>query len=1095
MKQGILRHISLGIWLLCAGLLPGLAAPVPGQEPAKERQLTEALAELSKAYQVFFSYDASLLREVSVDFELRPGESLDSAVKRLLAETGFAYEHVDHRYFVIYKEDRRGRRGERRIKRKIAQISEIESRTGVRVMPGFSPGEVVTEVGRLQEQESLRAMETRVLGVKVDQTGVVTGKLVEASSGEPLAFAQVKVEGVASLATLTDKYGQYRLAKVPAGPQVLIITFIGYETLQVPVEVKPDQVNTVPVQAMKGGTVNLAEVVISRQARGQAAAINQQVNSNTIVNVISREKIQQLPDVNAAEAVGRLPGISISRSGGEGSQVTVRGVSPRFNSVTVNGQRLPGDGAGNRSIDLSLVASDVLEGVEVFKALTPDKDGDAIGGTVNLVTRTADEDPLARVQLETGYHSLIAGLGTYKGNVTLGRRFAGNRIGIVGTLTAHRADRSVDEFDGRYSVRGTVGGVQQVSPDNVFLTAVRETRDRINGSLTADYRLKNGRIVLDHFYSNTQRDILERGIRYSPVNSILSYTLNQENREVLLNSSQLRGEHDFQRFSLTWSASRSRVTNETPLSYGTSATQDGGWDGNFNYLTASVQEVPTGVDIRLEDAVDGNGLGWSNNFVADQDYTAQVDAKIPFFANQHLNGYFKLGGKVRDKNRSRSGDFYSAFDFRGSYSSAYLANYPDVRRRERVVYFDNFIDPSFTGYTFPQSENYVMPYAFDPARIRDHYETLQPVDSLWFRSLDPQFDQYTAHERISAAYAMGEINLGKDLMVLMGARFESTFNDYAGVVGFTRGTTGRQAQTRDTTGNITRQALLPMFHLRWNMTKALSLRLAATRSLSRPDFQNLAPFERIDYGQQQRRVLRGSLDLEIPTAWNYDAFLTHYSKYGLITLGGFYKVISDVDIQSEYRDFTGDRFTNPTYGFVLQNPINSPEPTTVYGGEFEVQANFTWLPRPFDGLILNGNISMIRSQAAYPDFLLTFPPPEFTPVIKDTIRYNRLQGQPNTLANLSIGYEKGGFSGRVSMNYQSNRFTFAGESAFLDRYVADFIRWDAVVTQKFGDHLMVLLSLININNQADLEYQGSPEYPTRNSPFGWITTLAVRYTF
>ena len=112
--------------------------------------------------------------------------------------------------------------------------------------------------------------------------------------------------------------------------------------------------------------------------------------SNTIVNVISKEKLQELPDQNAAESVGRLAGVSVYRDAGEGQRVTIRGISPRLNSITVNGERLPSTQEQDRSVDLSMISPEMLEGIELFKALRPDMDGDAVGGTVNFTIRKAD---------------------------------------------------------------------------------------------------------------------------------------------------------------------------------------------------------------------------------------------------------------------------------------------------------------------------------------------------------------------------------------------------------------------------------------------------------------------------------------------------------------------------------------------------------------------------------------------------------------------------------------------------------------------------------------------------------------------------------
>jgi TonB-dependent receptor len=288
-----------------------------------------------------------------------------------------------------------------------------------------------------------------------------------------------------------------------------------------------------------------------------------------------------------------------------------------------------------------------------------------------------------------------------------------------------------------------------------------------------------------------------------------------------------------------------------------------------------------------------------------------------------------------------------------------------------------------------------------------------------------------------------------------------------------------------------------MFHIKYTIIEGLSLRLAATKSLTRPDFMSLTPFERINYGGKgsESFVSRGSLDLKLPTAWSYDGFINYYSKYGLFSLGAFYKKIEDVDIDITYRDLSGTREENPTYGMTTTNPVNSKQPTAVWGAEFEVQTNFRWLPKPFDGIVLNANYSLVRSETYFPFFPIIYPPPDYLPQIKDTARVNRLPGQANDILNITLGYEKKGFSARVSINFQGNKLTRSGGSEYLDRYSADYLRWDAVISQKLFKHWMIIMNLINFTNEPEQSYMWKPENPTQEQYYGWALNMAIRYDF
>jgi TonB-dependent receptor len=933
-----------------------------------------------------------------------------------------------------------------------------------------------------------------VSGYNIAQTGIVEGQLLDGTGNDALGYANVVLikEG-APVGTVTDEYGQYRLVNVPVGPQTIRLSFIGYATQDINIVVREDETTYMGEIVMQPENLLGVEVVVTGQLRGQQAAINQQVNSNTIVNVVSSERIREVPDNNAAETIGRLPGVTLSRNAGEGSQVTVRGASPRFNNVTINGQAVPPTGNSGRAVDLSLISSDILQGIEVFKALTPDKDGDAIGGSINLVTRTADEGFHGLVQAEVGYHSIIDDIGTYRGSATLSNRFFKEKFGLIVTGSAHRANRNADEFSADYETQDQDQDFNPIfNTKNINLTNRIETRDRYNASVTTDYRLRTGRIVLDYFFSNTQRDIQNRSVSFSPDAGSLGFGYGKSIIDQLLHSLSLRGSHEFGENELTWNVSRAITRLSTPVSYGMGASQTEAYRPDFPF-DAPPELVPTFVTYNLDKTTTNGQFGYGRNDVDDKNWSAQVDFEAPVSLGTGINGYLKFGGKFRDKIRTREAPNFGIRDG-DLYFQQFREEFPNFNRNDRTYFFSNFLDPDFSDYQFPNGETYVIPYGFDPDIAADIYGRFRNRDTLFQRGIGSFFNGYTANELILAGYGMAEINIGENVMVLAGARIESTQNDFAGVEGFSRGS-GRTFSTNDTSATSTRTVLMPMMHLRYKFNEAFSLRLAATRSLSRPDFLNLTPFQQITQTGNNRSVNRGSITLDIPTAWNYDAIFTWFSKFGYVSLAGFYKQIYDIDIRIDQRDFSGDPESNPTYGYFLTDRVNAPEPTDLYGAELEIQTSFYFLPKPFDGITLSANYSLTRSETAYPFYPIVYPPPEFNPTVLDTFRLNRTQGQANSIANFTLGYEKGGFSGRVSMNYQGDKLATSGGSEFTDRFTREYLRWDASLTQRFGDHFQVLVNLINITDAPEQNYQFSEDKPTYEIYYGWQTNLGLRYRF
>jgi len=916
------------------------------------------------------------------------------------------------------------------------------------------------------------------------QTGSVRGQIVDASNNEPLMLGNVYVKET-SIGTVADEKGQYVIRNVPSGEQTIVISYIGYESIEIPVTVQPGEMVNLGVTKLGLADIMGQEVEITAQLQGQAAAINQQINSNNIVNVVSKERIQDIPDVNAAESISRLPGVTLSRSGGEGAQVSVRGVAPRFNTVTVNGQIIPSTGTNNRSVNMSMISAEMLDGIELFKALTPDMEANSIGGSINLVTRTADSSWNGWVQIEGGYNDLIEDFGQYRGVFTASNRFFDNKVGIVVGGNYQDADRSTDFFNGDYELTGN-GGYRG---NNAEFNNRLETRKRYGFNITTDYQFRKGELVFDYFFTETTRDVITRSLRARPTVSQITYGFGRFENFLSLNSYNLRGEFEiFDYFDLNFSVGRSKTTNDTPTSYGTGADQQSGFTEEAD--EAEPLDMFLFARPNLDETFGGDGLGWSFDIVNDINYNAQIDLKAPFALNNAVSGYFKFGGKVRHRERDRGGRTFNVFDSRG-YFNAFIDNFPQFTRNGEFFQLSNFIDQSYTGYDSPFADHNDIPFVFDPDIVEERYNVLSNIDSLWVRNFNAEFDRYDAIERITAGYVMSVVNVGKKLTFIPGVRFENTYNKYTGVSGRARNNDIR-FDLRDSTASNSVGLFFPMFHVKYNILDQLSIRLAATRTLSRPDFLNLAPFTREIYSNQNR-VTFGSLDLDIPTSWNYDAFLTYFSKIGLFSIGAFYKDISDIDIRVSFIDWSGTEDTNPYRGWIVTSPINSRQATTIYGAEVDIQTNFRYLPKPFDGLVLTANFSLMESETFYPFFFTDFPPPDFLPATVDSFRVNSTQGQADYIANVTLGYEKRGFNARVSMNLQGAKLQSSGASPFQDEFEDEYLRWDATISQKFGDHWQLIANLININSAVERNYIFNPNQPSQISHYGWQGVLALRY--
>ncbi len=260
--------------------------------------------------------------------------------------------------------------------------------------------------------------------------GVVTGP-----AGGVISDVRVAIQGT-NLTANTDLTGFYRLATVPAGEHTVVFVYMGLQASNAEVTVTAGQTLTQDMTMVYGGEI---EVRGSPLLVGQAKALNRQKNAINISNIVAADQIGRFPDKNASEATQRIPAVSLLRDQGEGRYVMVRGTEARLNSTTVNGERIPSPESGQRNVALDTIPADLLQSIEVSKALTPDMDGDSIGGTVDLVTLRAPEETRVSASLGTVYTSLME-KNAPTGQLTFGTRFGDEKDwGLI--VSASGSDR------------------------------------------------------------------------------------------------------------------------------------------------------------------------------------------------------------------------------------------------------------------------------------------------------------------------------------------------------------------------------------------------------------------------------------------------------------------------------------------------------------------------------------------------------------------------------------------------------------------------------------------------------------------------------
>ncbi len=432
--------------------------------------------------------------------------------------------------------------------------------------------------GKYFMSKSLIGLRTFVLIALLSSTswGAVSGKIIgmvkEVETGDPLPGANVYLKGT-SIGAATGLDGHYEIPRVPPGAYTFIVSYVGFQEYSQEIIVQAGQTIELDVElAFK--VVQGQTVTITAQLKGQAAAINQQLTSNSIVNVVSAERIQEVPDANAAESISRLPGISLDRDAGEGMGVTIRGLAPKYNKITINGVTIASTDDLNRSSDLSMISPENLGGIEVFKAITPDMDGDALGGTVNLVLAKARERPEYLVRMFGAYNAQEEDLKQFKGFAKLNQRLWNNKLGLQASVNAERRNRGRDRMTATFFSR-TVPEEQRTVPEDsieylITSAAIEdrlETRERYGGSLIMDFEQPNSKFMFSNFYSLTDREILYRRHEFAEGKDypIVNPGIIDRNTQVLTNA--LSGKHQISGIEADWSLSHSYSRDNQPFSH------------------------------------------------------------------------------------------------------------------------------------------------------------------------------------------------------------------------------------------------------------------------------------------------------------------------------------------------------------------------------------------------------------------------------------------------------------------------------------------------------------------------------------------------
>src|SRR5262245_4044116 len=873
---------------------------------------------------------------------------------------------------------------------------------------------------------------------------VVEGRVVDDATGDPLPGASVTVMGRA-IATATDANGTYRLPGVPIGDQKIVVSYVGRSDLFLDAHVTAAGISRIDARMKLTGFEETVTVQGSLIRDAEERALNQQKTAPNITNVVSADRIGSFPDKNAAETTQRIPGISISKDQGEGRYVIVRGTEPRLNSMMIDGQRIPSPDPLIRQVALDVVPSELLQSIEVSKALTPDMDGDSIGGSVNLVMKQAPDRFRLLGSIGGGYNDLLQSWNQNNYSLTAGRRFNGGKTGLIMSVSGSETNRGNNDIDVVYTPTLTLNELNprwyQVDRRRVGVTSAFDVRQSPDSTFTV--RAVFNRFIDDH--ENRQR------VRYAVGNRRIDHELRDRTHIERISSLGFNGQQIFGGSTIADDQVLVAYSDQTDPLTMTTVFRQTNIVFNPNVTATSidphnVQANPTNEDIANYNF---NSQLRAVNFAKDRDVVASGNVRMPLSSSGGASSFLKFGMKFRDKRkgRTRTENTFAATSPTSIKLTSYLETGFDLR-----PFVDGLYD--LTPYT-SQSLVEAIPSQFPGTTTRNHARDAEEFDGT---------------ERVTAGYVLAEIYAGQKLYLMPGVRYEYTSADFVGRdVRFSP--TGAWLGTDPIPTKATYGTPLPAMHVKYAITPSTNLRFAVTRSLARPNYYDVVPYRALD--DSNSTIALGNADLQPTRSWNVDALGEHYfASVGVVSAGVFYKRLDDYIYSFTLQQLIGDT------QYQVTQPLNG-DTATVTGVELALQNQLRFLPSPFNGIGVYANYTFSDSTAHFPQHNGA----------------STLPGQSRHVGNVAVSYEKGGFGGRVSLNFHGSYIDVVGADNIQDRFYDTNSQLDVLLSQWITRNLRVYVDMLNLNDSLLRYYQGVTDRVLQEEHYHWSSLFGLKVEF
>lgn len=918
--------------------------------------------------------------------------------------------------------------------------------------------------------------------------GSIVGS-VKDPSGAILKGAQVSVKSQ-DINVISDEKGLFVIKGLAPGNYSLTISYVGFAPLEKGVTVSAGQTaNVAAVLQVQSTSQNV--LVTAPRAGGEAEAINLERTADNIVQVLPAEVIRSLPNANMADALGRLPSITLERDEGEGKYVQVRGTEPRLTNTTINGINVPSPEPGVRQIKFDAIPADIVEAVDVSKTLQANMEGDGIGGSVNLVTKTATERPTLSVGGVGGYTPIVNGRGLTEAAGTVGQRFGANKK--FGALIGASYDwngRGIDDIEPVPDLATLPGGQTVSWKDAIDIREYRYFRSRWGLAGGLDYSLGDGSdIYLKGLYSDFHNygdrwvysltdntPVFNSNIPSQYPNGITllgangcgfdsntgvetctgtaSFNAQLRNPDISIGSLMLGGKHNLTTSWFSWDLSASRgFYGNSPYDTASFAAPSGPSSCQYDFLNTSNKYLPRWTDACYSEAYNASALTL-NDVNRSLGPSSQLNLQA---AGAGANRYH-IGSRLA--TIEVGGHFRNVHKFSDAYSVDYTPNgsIPLASFPNRLINTDYY-----------NGGNYHLGYN---ARFEDVFAFVKANPGMFAFSTTAGQDaqEFDLIEKVGAGYVMNTVDLSSRLRLIAGLRVEHTSDD---VLNFAFGDNNVIVPNKFS-GSYT--TVLPSASLKYAVGTDSYLRFVYARALSRPDPQDIA--QALDWtingnGANRNQVSFGNANLKAETGDDIDVLYDHYLKpFGIVSLGYFYKYLRDPIIT---HSFILNNYLPPgappvdrgTY--LASQPVNAGH-AWVTGFEAAYLQHFSSLPGAWGGLGLSANYGYTTSGTSGIDGRSDHP------------RLPRTS--PNAL-NISPTYDRGRVSLRVGMSYnQASIFQYQFQDGtpgglkgpLSDIYFYTHFQVDAQGSVRLGKGLTFVVYGLNLNNEVFGFYQGSPGY-------------------